>query len=190
VSEWPEGLDPDGGSRHGPTRQLLPVPLVFLSVALCASALAGLLLLLRGGGSGSGGKPSVIARPPLPPGAIGRVNGKLTVRGDAVRPLTPGGPPVPINLVFSNAGRVDLTVTGVRVTVTHTTGHGCRVQWFSVLRTHGSHVSVPAGKTLSLAQLGAPRASWPRLTMTNSGSNQNACRGATVGLRYVATAIE
>jgi hypothetical protein len=182
VSDGP-GIGPDGSDDRAPTRTLLLGLLALLTVALCASALAGLLLLLGGRRGPSTGTTS----PSPAAGKTGRVNAKLLVRGDAVRPLVPGGPPVPIDLVFSNRGWVDLTVTGVRATVAGTDARGCRVEWFSV-RTPDTHVLVPARTTRSLAQLGVPRSRWPRLRMTDTSKGQDACRNAVITLHYVATA--
>jgi hypothetical protein len=111
----------------------------------------------------------------------------FTIAGRGAGALLPGGPDVPLDLVFSNPNPIAITVTGVTVTVAGTWAAGCGAANVVVAAQLGAQPAVPAGTTASLSGLGVPSSAWPRLHVPDEG-DQNACRGATVQLAYTGTA--
>ena len=101
--------------------------------------------------------------------------------------LYPDGPPVPINLVFTNRGRLRLTVRSVTVKVIRTTARACHPSSFVVVRQLRARPVLPARSTKSLRVLGVPRWNWPQVRMVDRG-NQNACQHARVILSFTGTA--
>ena len=97
-----------------------------------------------------------------------------------VRPLLPGGDPVPVDIAFENLGPAPITVTGVTLTV----DGACAVR---VERGLAAAPEIPAGATRALSELGVPEARWPHLAMDDVG-NQDACRGATIALTLTGSA--
>jgi hypothetical protein len=97
--------------------------------------------------------------------------------------LYPGGPSVPVNLVFTNPNGSPITVQSVTVSVTGTSAVGCSPGNFAVAQQLNATPIVPAGSTRSLQDLGVSQSDWPRLQMGGSG-NQDDCQSATVDLGY------
>lgn len=113
------------------------------------------------------------------------VGTKFTIDGQPPpgQVLAPGGPVVPIDLVFTNPNSTSLTVT-VRTTIRGTGGSPCDVSNFVLVQQLQTSVTIPAASTVSLEDLGVPQADWPELQMIDSG-NQDACKGVNVHLRFV-----
>jgi hypothetical protein len=111
----------------------------------------------------------------------------FTIGGTGRDPVYPGGPDVPVDLVFTNPNAAPITVTGVRVTVTGMSEPDCHMAGLSVVRQLAATPAVPAGATRSLSQLGIDPSDWPQLRLADNG-NQNACRGATIELAFSGTA--
>ncbi len=101
--------------------------------------------------------------------------------------LYPGGPVVPVNLVFANPNDSPITIQDVRVSVRGTSALGCGPSSFVVAAQLAARPSVPARATASLQELGVPQGDWPQLRMVDRG-NQDACQNATVDLAYSGTA--
>jgi hypothetical protein len=120
---------------------------------------------------------------------IGAAAAPFTMSGNPLAGvlLYPGGPPVPINLVFTNPSGSPITIQSTTVSVTGTSPAGCGAGAFAVTQQLSATPTVPANSTRSLQALGVPQASWPQLQMTSSG-NQNTCQNATVNLGYSGTA--
>ncbi len=97
--------------------------------------------------------------------------------------LYPGGPAVPINLVFTNPNTSPIMVQSVTVSVTGTSAAGCGPANFTVAQQLTATPTVPASSTESLQDLGVPQSQWPQLQMVDTG-NQDACKNATVNLSY------
>jgi len=119
---------------------------------------------------GAGAAPFTIAGAPLP--------GTL---------LYPGGPPVAVNVVFTNPNSSPITIQTVSVSVTGTSVPACAGTNFTVAQQLTATPTVPATSTRSLQDLGVPQSAWPKLQMTGSG-NQDACQSATVNLGFTGTA--
>jgi hypothetical protein len=104
----------------------------------------------------------------------------------AIRPLLPGGDPVPVDIAFANPQTVPITVEDVAVTVAGAEPIGCA----SAIRVVGALAArpvIPAGSTRSLAELGVPQGAWPQLAMADGG-NQDACQGAAIALALTGSA--
>jgi large repetitive protein len=101
--------------------------------------------------------------------------------------LYPGGPSVPVNLVFTNPNGTPITVQSAAVTVTGTSAGGCDAGDFSVTKQLSATPIVPASSTKSLQDLGVPQSDWPQLQMADNG-NQDGCQNAAVNLGYTGTA--
>jgi hypothetical protein len=108
--------------------------------------------------------------------------------GGPLAPLTALAPGVtaPLNLAVTNPNGGELRVTNLTASLVATSAAGCPVAAnYQVTQfTGGYPLTVPARSTRTLQQLGVPSALWPRLTMLDLPTNQNACRGATITLRY------
>jgi hypothetical protein len=102
--------------------------------------------------------------------------------------LYPGGPPVAVNLVFTNPNSVPITVQSATMTVAGTSAGGCPASSFAVPGQLGATPTVPAASTRSLQELGVPQADWPQLRMLDAG-DQDACQGATVRLHFAGAAV-
>ena len=112
----------------------------------------------------------------------------LSIEGNAIAPIYPGGPAVPVDLVITNSSGTPKKVTSVIARVAGTSGEGCAPAWFSFRRSLSATVTIPAGQTRSLAKLGVPKSRWPRLAMKNTDTEQDSCKGATVSLSYTGRA--
>ncbi len=120
--------------------------------------------------------------PTLPPGTF-------TISGDITVPLLPGGS-YPLDLVVTNPRNSAITIAAGGISVSIATGQtGCSAAENFVF-THGllDSITIPAGTTRSLSQLGVPIDRWPVLSMIETNTNQDACRGAAIVLTYSGTA--
>jgi hypothetical protein len=114
----------------------------------------------------------------------------VTVDGDAVGLLYPGGPARPIALVLHNPNNFAVTVNYIAVSV-KTAPAGCDASSASVLIQqsnvgNGSSpvaVTVPANTNLALPSGAATR---PTIRLLDNG-NQNACKNGNFTLSYLAT---
>lgn len=107
-------------------------------------------------------------------------SGTVSVAQDLPAPsgLFPGGPAGTINYTVTNATAGDLMVSNVAVTVSSTSaGAGCTAADFTVT-PQWTAFQVLAGGT---------KAGTATIAMNNTGSNQDACKGATVNLAFAAS---
>lgn len=125
------------------------------------------------------------AAPPPPTTAPGGAS--FTVFGKLRGALAPGVA-LPIDLHLVNGNPFELAIDNLTVAVTSTSRVTCRADNFAVVQFHGRYpVRVgPDGRT-SLSALRVPAGSWPQLRMLNLPTNQDACKGVTVNLRYSGT---
>jgi hypothetical protein len=110
--------------------------------------------------------------------------GQLTISGDAVAPVYPGGTPAPIAITFSNPNNAAVDVTGLTVTVASTGATGCATGDFQVTQsniTSSNRFTVPAHGTATIPT-GGP-VSRPTIRMIDNG-DQDACAGAHLTLTY------
>jgi hypothetical protein len=113
------------------------------------------------------------------------------IRGNVVRPLRPGSMRR-LNLKLTNRTNHGLLVTRITVQVKLDTAHrkaGCsraRSYRFIRMRHREYPLHLPARRTRSLRALGVRRV--PRLRMLSLPTNQDACKGAKLRLRYLGRA--
>lgn len=116
------------------------------------------------------------------------------IEGDATG-VAPGVT-VPIELSFINKHPKPMSISRLRVTVQGLSApaaddaHPCVSEDFELTQIADSAAwSVPPRTTLSLVQLGVPRADWPQITMRDRPVNQDGCKGAVLTLGYTAHGV-
>lgn len=111
------------------------------------------------------------------------------ITGSADQPFYPGVTRS-VNLVIGNPYNFTIKVTAVAVSVDNATSKpACAGQTnLVVTQTLTVPVNVPANSSRSLQQLGVASADWPRLTMPNLATNQDACKGASFSIHYTGQA--
>ncbi len=113
----------------------------------------------------------------------------VKVSGNVARPLTPGTSQR-LNLRISNRSKRRMVVTKLTISLTVDAAHrraGCsRARSFRVtpIRRRNYPITLPARRARTLRVLGVRRV--PRLRMLNLATNQDACKGARLRLRYSA----
>jgi hypothetical protein len=122
-----------------------------------------------GGGSGTG---TATAGTPA----------SLTVNqtGAAITGVFPGGPSKSLSGTFDNPNSGPVYVANVTAIVASTSAGGCTASDFAISGTATVNAEVPAGNG---------KGSWSglSLSMTDTGSNQDACKGATINIAYTAS---
>jgi hypothetical protein len=109
---------------------------------------------------------------------------QLTIDGDAVGSLYPGGPARPIAITFHNPNNAAVDVIGLTVTVTATGATGCQTSDFDVTQSNLSgtnRFTVPAQGQATIPASGP--VSRPTIQMIDNG-DQHACEGAHLTLTY------
>ncbi len=101
--------------------------------------------------------------------------------------LTPNGPDVKLNLVFTNPNPSPITINSLDIAVTGTDNANCSLLLAKVTVSQaftGPVGPIPAGSTgTSLSDLGVNPNLWPRLHMADNG-NQDNCKGIHVTLSF------
>jgi hypothetical protein len=112
----------------------------------------------------------------------------FTISGDLDRQLSPGRTGY-LNLLLTNPNRQALKVTSLAVTLKQPTGSACSsAANFTVAQFLGTlPLTIPAHSSRTLAQLGIPQGQWPRVTMKDLASNQDACKDTLFSLAYTGT---
>ena len=104
------------------------------------------------------------------------------IAGNAAAPLRPGGSSA-LDLALTNPYDFPLRVERIDVRVAGTGTAGCGAANYGVEQPAGAFpVTVPPGTT-QLSSL-VPAGTLPRVTMRESGADQDACKGAQVQLAY------
>lgn len=98
----------------------------------------------------------------------------------------------PLNLVIGNPYNFAIRVTAVAITVAESTGRpGCTGPAnLTVTQGLAVPVDIPRDSTWSLLELGVDRDDWPRLTMPNLATSQDACKNATFSLAFTGQAVK
>ncbi len=113
------------------------------------------------------------------------------IEGNLGAQLAPGRR-APLNLSLTNPYNFALTITGLAVAVEEETSKtGCSgTQNFEITQVPSARypISLPAGQTRTLADLGVADADMPQVEMVNRPWNQDACKGATISLDYSGSA--
>jgi len=116
----------------------------------------------------------------------------FTITGTASALLYPAGADVPVNLVFRNPNSAAITVTGVTMTILGTSSGLCPLSLADLSVPQQLTVSVgpipPGNVPTSLSALSVPQSAWPKLRMSDTGTNQDNCQGVTVNLSYSGSA--
>jgi hypothetical protein len=116
----------------------------------------------------------------------------FTISGDLTGQLTPGLT-LPLQLRVTNPNQKALSVTNLSASLTGVTrtadavarGLACSTGDYALMQYTGPYpLTIPAGGTLSLSQLGVPPAQWPKVSLLNRPVNQDGCKGATVTMTY------
>lgn len=118
----------------------------------------------------------------------------FTLSGTVVQPLTPGTS-VPLDLRLTNPGPRPVIVTGLTVAVRSVdrtaaavaAGLPCTPADYAVTAYTGGRLTLGAGRTTSLTGAGVRPAHLPRVTMLDTASDQDGCRGARLTLSLTGT---
>jgi hypothetical protein len=112
------------------------------------------------------------------------------IQGNLTAPLAPGSR-VPLDLVLTNPYGFNLRITGLGVGLAGTNRAGCSApQNFAVAQIPAARypITLPAGQTRTLGQLGIPDTAKPQVEMLNQPWNQDACKNATIIFSYSGSA--
>ncbi len=109
----------------------------------------------------------------------------FTISGDVPNPLYPGASAEPIGLTLTNPNNVPIYVTSLGATLQSTSAAGCTTSWFQTAPGNipATGITVPAN-----GQAAVPSADAPTIKMLESGTNQDACKGAQLTLSYTGSA--
>ena len=112
-----------------------------------------------------------------------------TISGNAPGALLPGTSSA-IDLRITNPNVVSITLVSSSTTITTSRG-ACAHSNFTMVHELHLPVTVPAGASVTLSQLGVPPGSWPTVGMVETGTNQDACTNVTLTLtlHYAGEAI-
>lgn len=117
----------------------------------------------------------------------------FTITGHTLHPLSPGTS-APFDVELINSRGYPLVVTDVRLTIREVlapradAGHPCTIDDFTVVQGAGDlRIDLPADASTSLRAAGVDRSDWPWVGMTNTSSNQDGCKGATLRFDNIAT---
>jgi len=109
-------------------------------------------------------------------------------------PVTVGGPgaSAPLDLTLTNSNNQAIQVTNLTVAVSAVakaasapSNRPCTTADYAVVQYSGTYpILVGAGQSISLSTLGIKSELWPALTMLNTSSNQDGCKGASVSLTF------
>lgn len=99
----------------------------------------------------------------------------------------------PLDLTLTNPNKKPISVTNLTVTVQsvtrtlYATTHNqpCTLTDYKVTQYTGTYpLAVPGNTSRALSTLAASQSSWPTVTMLNTPTNQDGCKGATITLAY------
>jgi hypothetical protein len=109
----------------------------------------------------------------------------FTITGRFQRPLYPGLTER-LNLALTNPNAFDVNVTRAQVQLTGTDRPGCGTGNFAIAQIPLSAypMTLRAGETQRLRDLGLASTQMPRIKMIDSTQNQDACKGAELTLTY------
>ena len=120
-------------------------------------------------------------------------NQTFGISGNLAGTLTPGRR-IPLDLSLTNSQGFDIKVASVAVTVEESTNRpGCSgTQNFKVTQIPARRypISLAAGQTRTLTQLGVADADRPQVEMVNRPWSQDACKNATITLSYGGSAAK
>jgi hypothetical protein len=152
-----------------PDRKRRWLVLAILLVALAITAVAG-YAFWTAGGSGTGSAD------------VGTTSSLTINQTSSVTGLRPGGTAQPLSGDFDNPNAFSVRVNTVSASLDAASlPAGCNPAWFSIVGSPATNTQdVPSGNA---------QGSWGGISiqLTESGTNQDACKGATVSIDYSAT---
>lgn len=113
----------------------------------------------------------------------------ITQTGITPSDLSPDGPARPIEFTIANAKSSPQRVAGVTIaidSITYTSGGadaiaaGCQKAWFTINQPSALNTDIPASGSTAFTSTGAT------IRLVDSSTNQNTCKGVTLGLTYTA----
>ncbi|MGW5192831.1 COG1470 family protein [Kribbella sp. NPDC004138] len=116
----------------------------------------------------------------------------FAISGDLSGTLAPGISR-PLDLTLTNPNKKPISVTNLTVTVqsvtrtSYATTHNlpCAPADYKVTHYGGTYpLTVPGSGNASLSGLGIAQSAWPQVTMLDTATNQDGCKGATITLAY------
>jgi hypothetical protein len=113
--------------------------------------------------------------------AVGDVSAVSVAQTNTVTGLYPGGPAQDIDLDITNSNEGNVTIAKVAVSVSGTNKAGCTASDFTVTDATIGVDLTPGDTAFSGATSGAS------IAMKNTGSNQDACKNASVTLAFSAS---
>jgi uncharacterized membrane protein len=117
---------------------------------------------------------------------------QFSLSGDPSGQLAPGTT-LPLNLQISNPNTKTLSVTNISVSIASVTrtqqakdrNLPCGLADYTVKQYSGPYpLTVQPGNPTSLKGLEIPDSMWPSIAMTDTNTNQDGCKGATLQLAY------
>jgi len=114
----------------------------------------------------------------------------FTVSGDLSSPFYPGGSQ-PMDLVITNPNPSPITISAGAIDIGIVTNNaGCPASPnFAVTQGLAADITVPGGTTKSLSDLSIPTADWPVISMVETHTNQDACKGASLRFTFTGSAF-
>jgi hypothetical protein len=112
------------------------------------------------------------------------------IAGNLGTPLAPGSE-APLDLTLTNPYGFNLRITNLAVALVGTNRPGCSgAQNFAVTQIPAARypITLPAGQTRTLGQLGVADGDKPQVEMLNQAWNQDACKNAAITLDYSGSA--
>jgi hypothetical protein len=91
-----------------------------------------------------------------------------------------------VSIYNPNPEAINIPSSGITVTISGAPAL-CPSGSFAMTKGLTAGVSVPAGATMSLSDLGVSSSDWPIISMIDIGTNQDACAGATLTLTWAGT---
>jgi hypothetical protein len=115
----------------------------------------------------------------------------FSVTGDIAEPFQPGASAA-VDAVISNPLTADLTIFEVRIEIDEVDAPAatdqlpCTPDDFEVEQLDVDEFVVAARSSVSLTEAGVPADRLPRVTMLDTATNQDGCKGASITLAYSA----
>jgi hypothetical protein len=116
----------------------------------------------------------------------------FSIAGNLAGLLTPGTSR-PLELTLTNPNKKPVAVSNLTVTVQTVTratdaamrNLPCTAADYAVTQYSGPYpLTIPGSTSAALSNLGVPAAGFPRVSMINTATNQDGCKGATLALAF------
>jgi len=96
-----------------------------------------------------------------------------------------------MDLVITNPNPSPITISAGAIDIGIITNNaGCPASPnFAVTHGLATQITVPGGTTKSLSELSIPTADWPVISMIETHTNQDACKGASLQFTFTGSAF-